>query len=275
MYKIKRNCDTAEFVGLSFGDGGFTHRKNTNKKRYQLRGDLKEEKEFYDNHVIPNFNKNIMLPVYGREVGVVFNKKKNFYGLSVEGILLEKPLKCLGILLGVKNELIIPKWIKNNKTFCISFLRGFLDTDGCVHCEKNYSLNKPKYHTKIKISLSTTSKNLAKELQGLLNKLKIKNFIRRYVHKNKSWKDCYTIKIDGGVNVIHWFRKIGTNNPKHKTKFDIWAKHGFCPPNTNLKERRKIIKGMKSISDYYAEMPERSNGPEISEKIGQTKDLVA
>ncbi len=34
---IKRNVNTAELVGLSFGDGSFISRPNTNKFRFQLR----------------------------------------------------------------------------------------------------------------------------------------------------------------------------------------------------------------------------------------------
>jgi len=263
MYNIRRNKYTAELVGLSFGDGGLTLRKNTRKVRFQLRGDLREEKEFYDSYVIPLFNKEVMFPEYNRGVGIVFNRNKNFYGLSIESVKIGSILNYLGIPTGVKKELYIPSWIKNNKKYIASFLKGYFDTDGSIFCEKNYSLSKPKYHTKIKIGLATTSKNLAEEMVQLLNRLQIKNITKKYSYKNRTWRDFYNVVIDGGINVVGWFDKVGSNNQKHITKYLIWKKHRFCPPYTTLKERRKILKGEINILDYYAGVPERSNGLEI------------
>lgn len=61
---IKRNENTAELVGLSFGDGGLTYRSNSNRVRFQLRGHLIEDKDHYDSHIIPLFNKEVMLPIF-------------------------------------------------------------------------------------------------------------------------------------------------------------------------------------------------------------------
>jgi hypothetical protein len=260
MVKLNRNSKIAEFVGLSFGDGGLTDRGDTNRKRYQLRGDLREEKEFYDNYVIPLFNKEVMIPLFNRNVGIVFNKNKNFYGLSVESVGIEKSFNRIGIPTGVKEELFVPKWIKNNRNYIINFLRGLFDTDGSIWCEKNYSLKNPKFHTKVKLNLSTTSKTFAKELLELVSLVGIKCFLKKYVYKSKSWRDLYIIMIDGGINVKKWFELIGSNNSKHVTKYEIWMKFGFCPPKTILNERRKILKGELDILDRYAEVPERSNG---------------
>ncbi|MBI2632164.1 hypothetical protein HYW75_04115 [Candidatus Pacearchaeota archaeon] len=114
---VKRNANTAELVGLSFGDGGLTHRRNSKRMKFQLRGDLREEKENYDKTIIPLFNKEIMLPIFKRKVGIVFSMKKNFYGLSVESTKIEKYLNYLGIPSGVKTELYIPRWIERNSLF--------------------------------------------------------------------------------------------------------------------------------------------------------------
>ncbi|MDP1729533.1 MAG: hypothetical protein Q8L27_05010 [archaeon] len=129
---IERNENTAELVGLSFGDGGLTYRKGKNSKRFQLRGSLMEDKEHYDSYIIPLFNNEIMQPLFHRDVGVVFNKRAGFYGISTESTKIEEPLNWLGIPTGVKNELFIPDWIKSNEKYVRRFLRGFLDTDGCV-----------------------------------------------------------------------------------------------------------------------------------------------
>ena len=134
---ISRNENTAELVGLSLGNGGLTNRNNTKKMRFQLRGSLKEDREHYDKYIIPLFNKEIMTPLFNRDVGIVYNKNKGFYGLSVESIKIEEYLNYLGIPSGKKEELFIPEWIKKNKKFIISFLRGYFDSDGSIYCEKN------------------------------------------------------------------------------------------------------------------------------------------
>lgn len=249
---IKRNENTAELVGLIFGDGGLTYRKNTSSLRFQLRGHLIEDKEHYDNHIIPLFNKEVMFPIFKRKVSIVLNKNKGFYGISVEGVKIVGYLDYLGIPRGIKKELYIPKWIKSNKKYTIKFLRGLFDTDGSINCEKNYSLKNPLYHTKIKLSISSTSKNLIKEISEILNNLKIKNFIKKpYKWKQRNWKDLNKIMIDGGVNVNRWFKFIGSKNHKHITRYLIWKNFNFCPPYTNLEERRKILKGKINPHSYY------------------------
>ena len=248
-------------MGLSFGDGGLTYRKNSNKKRFQLRGHLVEDKEHYDNYIIPLFNKEIMFPVFNRGVCTVFNKTKNFYGISVEGTRIEGPLNFIGIPTGKKEELYIPKWIKNNKNYSTKFLRGFLDTDGCVSCQRNYSIKNNKYHTQIRIYLGCCSKNLMTEINDLLRLLGFKCLIRAKNSKTGyGTKTLYEVKICGGVQINKWFEEIGSKNPKHSTKYLIWKEFGFCPPHTSLEDRKRMLKKEVSPHDLYAEMPERSNG---------------
>lgn len=109
---VKRNANTAELVGLSLGDGGLTKRNGTNRMKFQLRGDGREERDNYNNYIAPLFNKEIMNPIFHRDVGFVFNKRINFYGISVESVKIEKYLNFLGIPSGVKKEMQIPEWIK-------------------------------------------------------------------------------------------------------------------------------------------------------------------
>lgn len=247
---IKRNANTAELVGLSFGDGGLTFRNGTSKMRFQLRGHLIEDKEHYDDYIIPLFNKEIMSLIFGRKVGIVFNKNKGFYGLSVESVKIEKELNYLGIPSGVKNELFIPTWIKDNKEYIIRFLRGFFDTDGCISCQRNYSIKNNKFHTQVRIYLSCTSENLMKEICEIL---RLSNFkcIFRIIKRPLPWKICYALRLSGGIQVEKWFKIVGSKNPKHITKYLIWKKFGFCPPYTTLNERKEILKNEVSPYSYY------------------------
>jgi len=251
---VKRNANTTELVGLSFGDGGLTFRNNSKRVKFQLRGDLREEKENYEKHIAPLFNKEVMLPLFGRKVGFVFNKRMNFYGISVESVKIEKPLNYLGIPSGVKKELFIPEWIKNNKNYSKLFLRGYFDTDGSVSCQRNYSIKNNKYHTQIRIYLVSTSKNLMDEISKILSNYNFKFiFDSREPPSNDGFKrqKSYRIKICGGIQVDKWFKEIGSKSQKHLTKYFIWKKFGFCPPHTTLIERKKMLKNTLSPYNSY------------------------
>ncbi|MBP7708436.1 hypothetical protein KA107_02025 [Candidatus Pacearchaeota archaeon] len=263
--RVKRNENTAELVGLSLGDGGLTKRNGTKRMKFQLRGDGREEKENYDNYIAPLFNKEIMNPIFHRNVGFVFNKRMNFYGISVESVKIEKYLNFLGIPSGVKKELQIPEWIKRNPKYTKRFLRGFFDTDGSVHCQRNYSIKNNWYHTQIRLSLVCTSKNLVEEIYESLKKLGFKCDLSEYkppqVGKDGFVRQpFYRARICGGIQIKKWFKEIGTMSAKHRTKYELWKKFGFCPPKTNLKERKRMLKNEISPYKYYGEVPERSNG---------------
>ena len=250
---IERNENTAELVGLSFGDGGLTYRKDTDRMRFQLCGSLRDDKEHYDKFVIPLFNKEVMFPIFKRNVGIIFNNRLRFYGISVESSKISEELSSLGIPKGVKEELFIPEWIKCNKTYLTRFLRGFLDTDGCVCCERNYSIKNNKLHTQIRIYLVSTSKYLMEEICQSLKLLNIKFIFHHNKVKanNKNNKDSYEVRICGGIQVNKWFNIIGSKNPKHETKYLIWKEFGFCPPNTALEDRKRILKKEISPYSYY------------------------
>lgn len=192
-----------------------------------------------------------MIPLFGREVGVVFNKTKNFYGLSVESVKIEKHFNGLGIPSGIKRELFIPDWIKNNERYSKRFLRGFLDTDGSISCQRNYSIKNNTYHTQIRIHLSCISKNLMHEIYELLKSFNFKCTIRLKQPHGYGDKPTYEVKVAGGIQVNKWFEEIDSKNPKHITKYLMWGKFGFCPPYTKLNERMKMLKKEVSPYSYY------------------------
>jgi hypothetical protein len=256
--KINKNEKIAEVVGLSFGDGSLTLKKSDNALRFQLRGDAEEEREHYLYHIIPLFNKYVSQPLIKRNVSVVESKKSHrSFGMAIQNNIVGTYLNSVGIPVGRKNELIIPKWIKNDKTFSIAFLRGILDTDGTIFCKRNYSLKIPKKHTQIKLKIVTISKLLSQDLQLLMNSLKIKNYLKVQTSKRSNEKTSYHVEVSGGINVDKWFNIIGSNSPKHITKFQVWKEFGFCPPYTKLKQRKKFLTGELNPNKFYgAGVPE-------------------
>ncbi len=255
MKNVKYSSELAEIVGLSFGDGSLTLHRRT--LRYQLRGNVTEDKDHYNQYLFSLFNTYVALPLAQRKVSVVQAKAPwASYGFSIESNCVGIFLNSIGVPIGRKEELIIPDWIKADKVFLANFLRGFFDTDGSLYCGKNYSIKKGRKHNQIKIKLTTISKILAYKIKELLrNSLQIKCIL--WTSKGRSnRKTAYNILISGGIMVPKWFQIIGSKNPKHITKYLIWGQYGFIPPHTCLEQRKAILAGKLDIKAIYAGVTE-------------------
>ncbi len=237
----------AELLGNAFGDGSIEIR---NRYRFQLRGHISEDKEHYENFIIPTFDKKLALPITGRHVKTIVYKLRNSYGISIENEALVKFLVRCGLPAGTKNELNIPYWIRKNKSILRAFLRGLFDTDGTVYFSRNYSSKRP-YHTAIRIVLTTTSKCLCKHVYKSLCFLDFRPYkIKPFKHSSNK-RYGYRVQISRISDVKRWIKDIGSHNPKHYTKYRIWSKYGFCPPNTSLSQRKRILEGKLDIMSFY------------------------
>lgn len=258
IMEIDFNDELAEIVGLSFGDGSLTIRKEYGTLRFQLRGNTTEDRDHYDEYIIPIFNRNVCIPLANKKVPTVESRKTNkSYGIAIQNEKIGEFLNKCGIPIGIKNELRIPEWIKLNDKYLVSFLRGLLDTDGSVFCKRNYSLRIIKMHTQIKIRIATTSKLLATDVKEALDSLGILCFFHSQA-RTKPCRTAYFVEVSGGINVDKWFEMIGSKNPKHITKYQTWKKFGFCPPFTDLKQRKDILSGRLDPYSLYAGLAEWS-----------------
>ena len=154
--KFKKNEKTAEIVGVSFGDGSLTKRKD-NKLRFQMRGNI-EEREYYDKHIKPLFDNSL-----GTMHIANYSGKKPYYGISSDSQEICKRLNLLGIPIGPKKELSIPQWIKQEQGYLRNFLRGIVDTDGSVFCGRDYNYPR-KRHGKLRMSIGSTSSILISDI---------------------------------------------------------------------------------------------------------------
>jgi len=136
--------ELAEICGIHAGDGYLRHR--ITKIELEI-GGSKEEKEYYDGHVIPLINNFFKLNITGK-----------FYVKGTYGFVTTNPnfriLNDLGFPYGKKSLVVqAPRVIleSNNKLLYVRFLRGLFDTDGCIHFKnrktgKNYCDFKRKYN---------------------------------------------------------------------------------------------------------------------------------
>lgn len=237
--------ELAEVCGIHAGDG-YMRLRYGNKGEFTVSGH-KEEKGYYDNHVIPLVNIVFELDIIGR-----FFHKGN-YGFVTYVKRAHQMLHSLGFPYKKKSLIVsVPETILNssdNSVKC-AFLRGLFDTDGCLTFRKSYyGLNKFKktYTHYPKILISTVSKSLARGILKILHDLDI--VFNYYITDPKRKRDNrkYIISISGVGGLDSWMRLVGMKNPVKHTRYLIWKKFGFCPTNTTLEQREKILKGSLNI----------------------------
>jgi hypothetical protein len=240
--EINKNERTAELVGLCYGDGSLTTRKDgkhIGELRFQIRGNITEDREHYDNYV---------KPLIDHAIGAIqiteYKRITPYYGLTTQNVKICNYLKLLGVPVGVKTELVIPSWILKNRLFKIGFVRGFVDTEGSVFATKDSK----GQHTRIRMSIINTSKIIVAQISQILKELGVKNIIVKPYIRKKPLRDAYKIQI-ADSNVEKYFSVIGSHNPKHSTKYELWKLSGYCMPHTTMKERKSMLAGIE-ISNH-------------------------
>lgn len=246
---IYNSTAIAEICGIHSGDG---YLRNDGKRvELDISGSL-EEKIYYDTHVIPLFSRFFEIRIKGK----YFYSRKTYGFVIRDKSIVERfhqigfPYRAKGLSLKIP-EFVIKSNINRVKA---SFLRGFLDTDGCITFDRRYSTGyadfKRKFHTYPRLILSTTSENLSKGVQKLLKDLRLKYWVQIYEPYSPKEKIKYIIWVRG-KEFGKWMDIIGSNNPVKYSRYRIWKKYGFCPPNTTYKQRIKIINDKLDPKSLY------------------------
>jgi intein/homing endonuclease len=245
----KMTSQLAEICGIHAGDG---YLRNDGKRReLDISGNI-EEKSYYDNHVIPLFEKIFDIKIQGK-----FFPSRSTYGFVVRERNIIQFLHELGFPFGKKSTIVeVPKLIlsTNDKIVKSRFLRGLFDTDGSLTFDRRhkgkYVEFKMKYHYYPRIVLSTVSEKLHKQCSLLLKHLDIHHTSQIY-EPNGRENTRYRIWIFGEAQLQKWFKIVGCKNISKLTRYYIWKKFGFCPPNTTLKQRKMILKNKLNPKFFY------------------------
>ncbi len=241
--------ELAEICGIHAGDGYL--RYTGKRKELDISGGI-EEKEYYDNYVIPLINKLFKLSIKG----VCFPLRKT-YGFRCYNRTVVFTLASFGFPSGKKTTIVsIPKQISECKKIKIpcAFLRGYFDTDGCLNFDKkikNSSQFQRKYHYYPRLKFSTCSQELARGFQKLVKRFGFN--CKLYTHKPKKETESlkYILQITGNKAIEHWMLLIGSKNPSKVSRYLIWKKYGFCPPNTTYQQRTNILNGKLDPNSFY------------------------
>ena len=239
------SLELAEICGIHAGDG-YMRLRERGRGEVDISGNL-EEKDYYDAHVIPLFNKVFNLAIKGK----VF--VRGSYGFVNSKKEMRDILISLGFPTGKKSEIVrVPKMIIESKNLRIyaAFLRGLFDTDGNLYFRKTYvGINKfnKRYNHYPVLKLTTVSRFLAEDIIKILHEMGIIFYYHMHDPKKKNEKREYFITINGIDGLNKWMELVGIKNPVKLTRYLIWKKFGFCPPNTTLQQREDILNGKLDI----------------------------
>ena len=205
------SAELAEEIGWHIGDGSMNFYKNRGKTRglYQLRGHIEDDKEHYEKRIKPLFDKLFNLKISIRDM-----PSTRVVGFQIWNDDLINFKKGLGLPLGHKYNIEIPKILLSKDMLKKAVIRGIFDTDGGIYLQrKNNSLYPRVYITTISLELS-------EQLLKLFDKfgLRATRYSQLY-NKKFDRKRSYIITIRG-VEMFHRFmKKISPKNPKHIKKY--------------------------------------------------------
>lgn len=237
--------ELAEETGIHIGDGYMGIFEKHGVYKWNIAGHLHEDK-LYLTHYVIQLEKSLygLNPTY-----IHYDKHLMDLTYVPKTVVLFKSL--LGLPVGKKEGIDIPKIFIKNDDLTKHCLRGIVDTDGYVTFQKKRS----NVHYYPRVTILSSSKPLILTIQRfLLSKLKLRvntSFNKRYKSIFRRRKPIHVLHICGQKNFESWMRIIGFSNPANLTKFMIWKQHGFCPPNTTINQRIAIIAGLIYPESYY------------------------
>jgi len=158
--KFNPSPDLVEICGIHAGDGYL--RNKDFKRELDISGGI-DEKEYYDQHVVPLFERFFKIKIKPK-----FFKSRNTYGFVIRDKKIIEFMHSLGFPYGKKTLTVkVPEFIlaSRNLDIIYSFIRGVFDTDGCLTFQKKaggrYKPEEKLRHSYPVIQLGICSKPLA------------------------------------------------------------------------------------------------------------------
>ncbi len=206
--KPKLTSELAEFIGIMFGDGYMNHYSNGHYF-IEIAGHSEKDLEYHKKHITPVIKK-----LFSLKPSLVIRKDQNTLYTRISSKKVFFILLDLGFPKGKKEKLTIPAWIRENKIFFLSFIKGLYDTDGSV------ILRSRGQHS---VSLGLKDKELVWEIKHFLNK--IGYFVAYHEctqrDKRKFISKIACIRINQRLLINKFFIEIGSSNPYKIKRFEI------------------------------------------------------
>jgi len=209
------SSELAELVGVIFGDG-YLSEKHSYSYRLSIFGHSVDD---YGYHTV--YLRNLIKHLFGLEPKITIRKDMQCMSTKIFSKRITIFLKNIGLETGKKEDLNIPQWIIDNDSNMISFLRGFVDSDGSIALKKRY--RKIPYYPVI--GLVSKSKILINDMAIWLKQNGFSfwsGYDQQLDKRSGNIQGVHRIYLNGHKQLVKWKNLIGFSNPKHLKKYEIW-----------------------------------------------------
>jgi intein/homing endonuclease len=195
----KYSAKLAECLGIFMGDGHLSLYQAsvvTNSETDQL-------------HAL--YIKNLLEELFGLKVSLTKRSDCNAVIILVSSKKVSDFLFNLGMPMGNKTQgigMIIQDWIKDSRNFRFSFLRGLIDTDGCIYQDKHIIKNKT--YSSTCIAFTNTSKTLLDFVEDTW----------KYMGLNPT-RTIRDVRLRRKKEVAKYAEQVGFSNPKHALRIKL------------------------------------------------------
>jgi hypothetical protein len=198
----KKSPKLAEFIGIMLGDGGLR-----NDYQITVSFNMKKDQE-YAVHI-----RQLINDLFGLSSKEYIRKKMGAADIVVTSKNLTEFLEEVGIKKGnkVKNQIDVPGWIFEKRSYQSACLRGLFDTDGCIY-QHRYAVGGKKYRY-VKMCFSNHSTPLL---------LSIKNMLANLGFNAVLDSKQQAVYLNNPAAVNKYFLTIGTSNPRYYKRYKIF-----------------------------------------------------
>lgn len=198
----QESLELAELMGIEFGDGGIN-----NNWQVVISVNSVADKEY------AKYVANLFKRLFATDTKTRVRQSCNTIVIVATSTNLVDFLIEKGAIKGNKitKQINIPDWIKNNRQYERYFVRGLVDTDGCLFTHKHYI--KGKLYFNIGFCFSSYSNKLLNSVYLILTKNGLKAHIR---------KEKHSIYLYSKQEVIKYLGIFGSSNPRIYKKFEKW-----------------------------------------------------
>ncbi len=196
----------AEFMGIEFGDGGISN-------PWQVVITLNSEKDAeYAKYVVE-----VLHSLFGIDAAVRKRKNEKTLQLVSSSTSLVDFLVTKGAVQGNKiaQHFNVPGWIHGKVRYEKAFVRGLMDTDGCLYIHKHTI--KGIAYKNIGLCFTSGSQNLLNSVADIFLKFEIKP------HISDRGRRIYLYDKD---SVVRYLRIFGSANPRITGKYKEWKGAG-------------------------------------------------
>ncbi len=198
----RKSSKLAEFMGIVFGDGGIN---NDWQLTITLNSEVDRE---YSYHVLQ-----LAKELFDINVAVQKRKRCKALVLRFSSMNLLDFLFKMGAVKGnkIKQRFDIPAWVYEKESYTRSFIRGLIDTDGCLYIHK-HKVGGADY-CNIGFCFSSYSENLMRSVASIFESRGIKP------HLARDSKMLYLYSVSAIRSYLDIFK---TSNPRIKGKYLAW-----------------------------------------------------